>query len=101
MATNKEIASTIIAQLGGQGRLSAMTGAKSFVAIEKGLQFKIGKNAKNVNTVRIVLTDADTYDVEFGAARGMKYTVKDSTQGAYADMLKPLFEAATGMYLTF
>jgi hypothetical protein len=100
MATNKEIASTIIAQLGGQGRLSAMTGANSFVAIEKGLQFKIGKNAKNVNTVRIILTEQDLYNVEFGAARGMKYTVKYSTQGAYVDMLKPLFEAATGLYLT-
>jgi hypothetical protein len=105
MSTNMQIANTIIEQLGGKGRLCAMTGAKDFVALERGLSFGVGKNAKGVNKVIIRLTDADLYDVEFGRVRTVKgmptYKVLDSTEGAYADMLMDLFEQATGMYLTF
>jgi hypothetical protein len=104
MTRNQEIAQTILQQFGGRNRLSAMTGAKNFVAIENGLQFSIGRNAGGINIVIIKLRGDDTYDVEFGAARRvkleMRYTIKDRTEGAYADMLKPLFEKATGMYLT-
>jgi hypothetical protein len=104
MTRNQEIAAVIVQQLGGMGRLCAMTGAKDFVAIENGVSFGIGKNAKGVNKVRIVLTAQDLYDVEFGAVRTVKlmptYKVKSSTEGVYCDMLKAAFEAATGMYLT-
>ncbi len=104
MTRNQEIASVILQQLGGQGRLCAMTGAKDFVAIENGLQFGIGKNAKGVNKVRIVLNGDDLYDVEFGVCRRVKgvmgYKVLAATEGAYNDMLMDLFEQATGMYLT-
>lgn len=104
MTRNQEIAKIILQQLGGTGRLNIMTGAKNFVAIENGVRFNIGRNAKGVNVVTIVLNASDTYDVEFGAARRvkleMRYTVKDRTEGAYVDMLKPIFENATGMYLT-
>ncbi|MGF6996806.1 hypothetical protein [Paraburkholderia sp. GAS32] len=107
MTENQQIAATILNQLGGQRRLIAMTSAKDFVAIDKGVQFAIGKNSKGINKVRIVLNAADTYDVEFGFAR-MNWTtcehtwaVKDETKGAYAEMLMDLFESATGLYLTF
>lgn len=104
MTRNQEIAQVILQQLGGTGRLAVMTGAKDFMAIENGVQFSIGRNAKSVNKVRIVLTADDLYNVEFGAVRRVKgvptYKVLDSTQGAFADMLPQLFEAATGMYLT-
>ena len=103
-AENMQIAQTIAQQLGGFARLKTMTGAKDFVAIERGLQFGVGKNAKNVNKVIIRLTGDDLYDVEFGRVRSVKgmptYTVLDKTEGAYNDMLMDLFEAATGMYLT-
>jgi hypothetical protein len=104
LSKNQQIAAVIIQQLGGKGRLAAMTGAKDFLAIENGLQFGVGKNAAGVNKVRIVLVTGDLYDVEFGTVRRVKgvptYKVLDETKGAYADMLKPLFEKATGMYLT-
>jgi hypothetical protein len=100
-----QIANTILQQLGGAGRLKMMAGCKDFVAIDAGVQFGIGKNAAGINKAIIKLRADDTYDVEFGTARMVKfeyrYTVKDKTEGAYADMLKSLFERATGMYLTF
>jgi hypothetical protein len=104
MTRNQEIAKVILQQMGGMNRLAVMTGAKDFIAIENGVQFSIGRNAKGVNKVIIKLNGQDLYDVEFGAVRRIKgmpaYKMLDRTEGAYCDMLKPLFEAATGMYLT-
>lgn len=98
------IASTILEQLGGTGRLHRMTGAKKFIAIDHGVQFKIGSNAKRINTVRITLNGRDLYDVEFGRVRKVKgvptYTVVNEFKDAYNDMLVDLFESSTGMYLT-
>jgi hypothetical protein len=102
-----QIANTIIQQLGGPGRLTAMAGCKDFTAIDAGVQFGIGRNAAGINKAIIKLRADDTYDVEFGTVRMNRktfectWTVKDKTEGAYADMLKSLFERATGMYLTF
>ena len=100
-----QVADTIIAQFGGARRLSTMCGCKDFMAIESGVQFGIGSNAKGVNKVVVKLTAADLYDVEFGAVRRVKgvltFKVLDRTEGAYAEMLPELFERATGMYLTF
>src|SRR5476649_1983159 len=105
MTENQQIAATIISQMGGMSRLVVMTGAKDFVAIDRGVQFKIGKNEAGVNKV-IIKLNGDLYDVEFGTSSMSrktfehKWTVRDRTEGAYADMLKPLFERATGMYLS-
>jgi hypothetical protein len=99
--TNVEIANTILKQLGGTGRLNAMTGAKNFVAIENGVQFKIGRNSKSINTVIIRLNGRDLYDVEFGRTRKYEFKVVNRIEDAYNDMLKDLFESNTGMYLTF
>jgi len=99
--TNVEIANTILKQLGGTGRLNAMTGAKNFVAIENGVQFKIGRNSKSINTVIIRLNGRDLYDVEFGRTRKYEFKVVNRIEDAYNDMLKDLFEENTGMYLTF
>jgi hypothetical protein len=101
MATNMEIANIILQQLGGTGKLKVMCGCKDYVAIENGVQFKVGKNAMGVNFCKIVLTADDLYDVEFGAIRNYEFKVKNKTEGAYNDMLKSLFESATGMYLSF
>lgn len=100
-----EVANTIIQQFGGPGRLKAMAGCKDFMSLENGVKFGIGKNAAGINKCIVRLTDADLYDVEFGVVRRVKgvptYKIVDKTEGAYADMLKSLFERATGMYLTF
>lgn len=106
MTENQQIAETIIAQLGGKTRLVVFTGATDFVAIDRGVQFKIGRNEAGINKVIIKLNGSDLYNVEFGTSRlnsktyEYTWTVKDSTEDAYADMLKPLFERATGMYLS-
>lgn len=103
--TNMTIANTILKQLGGTGRLNAMTGAKNFVAIENGVQFKIGRNSKSINTVVVRLNGKDLYDVEFGRVRKVKglptYKIVNEINDAYNDMLVELFESNTGMYLTF
>ena len=92
------VANTILDQLGGAGRLRAMTGAYNFYDIGNGLSFKI-KNAR-ANYIKIKLTSMDLYDVEVGRIRGNTYKVVDSAQGLYFDQLKPFIEKATGMYLS-
>ena len=99
--TNVEIANTILKQMGGTGRLNAMTGAKDFVAIDNGVQFKTGRNSKSINTIVIRLNGRDLYDVEFGRVRKYEYKVVNKYDDVYNDMLKDLFEENTGMYLTF
>ena len=93
-----QIAKTILSQLGGN-RFVAMTGAKSFGYDSKGsvvsLQFRIGKNAKQVNTVRInYIRGKDLYEMNF--YKGTKLLKKVSN--VYADQLKKIFTKHTGMY---
>ena len=96
--TNKEIATTILQQMGGN-RLVAMTGAKNFLAIERGLQFTLPSNfAKDgVNRVRVVLDPDDTYTVEFMRARGTSCKSIAKFDSTYCDQLQELFEDVTGL----
>lgn len=91
------IANTILAQLGGN-RFRAMTGSRDFVAVERGIQFKVGRNGFGVNFCRIHLNAADTYDVEYGFLRSGRVTVKASSEGVYFDQLQADFTRNTGMY---
>lgn len=99
MTRSQEIASTIIAQLGGR-RFSAMTGAKNFIALENGVQFDIGRGATNKATkVRVTLTDADLYDLAFfqWKPRALECVpVAGAASGIYAEDLARLFTEATG-----
>ncbi len=95
---NKEIAKTIIQQLGGFGKLEVMTGAYNFVAIDYGVQFKI-KNPK-ANCIKIVVNGKDLYDVEIGRLRGADYKVLVDEKDVYVENLKELIEKSTGMYLS-
>ena len=95
---DKRQAGETLKQLGGN-RFIAMTGAKNFVVGPKGMGFKIGKNAKNVNYVRIDLDRGkDLYDMYFNfvSVRGVK--VKAKVKGVYADDLRGMFTKHTGMY---
>ncbi len=106
MSENLKIAQTILTQMGGQRRVSVMTGAKDFVAIDRGIQFAIGKNSAGINKVIIRLNASDLYDVEFGNVRMNRKTfetnwkVKESANGVFAENLKAVFEHATGLYLS-
>tara|TARA_A100001037_G_scaffold244817_1_gene225921 strand:+ start:81374 stop:81967 length:594 start_codon:yes stop_codon:yes gene_type:complete len=93
---NKRQGAEVIQQLGG-GRFIAMTGAKDFFIGPKGVVFKIGRNSKGVNYVRINLNSMDTYDVEFLSVRNYKEKVKSTAKGIYADMLRDVFEQHTGL----
>ena len=95
---NRQIADTILLQLGNAGRLKMMTGAYNFSVIPSGVSFRI-KNPR-ANYIKITLTPMDLYDLEVGRVRGTTYKVIAKHEGVYNDMLKPLIEKATGMYLS-
>ena len=93
---NKRQGAEVIQQLGG-GRFIAMTGAKDFFLGPKGMVFKIGRNSKGINYVRISLNFMDTYDIQFLQVRKFKEKVKSEAKGVYADMIRDVFEQHTGL----
>ena len=98
--TNQEVAKTILSQLGGSGRLSAMIGAHTFTSGANSLSFKIKARAKNgIKGIRITLDPSDTYTVEFLAIRGLNVK-SDAVPMVYCDSLKSLIESKTGLYLS-
>ena len=90
------VATTILGQLGGQ-RFIAMTGARNIVGDVKLLSFKLPTRGKNPNVVVITLNAQDTYDIEFGRLRKFSYTILDQVKSVYADSLRAVFEAKTGL----
>jgi hypothetical protein len=99
--TDTTIATNIIQQMGGFGKISMLTGAKNFVAGVNYVAFTIGKGAKNkINKVKVTLNSQDLYDVEFGREWGMKYTKISGSENIFNDMLMDEFETATGFFLT-
>jgi len=109
-----EIANTIRQQLGNLA--FSMVGAKDLMSFNEeagaGLMFKIGRNSKKVQWVKITLAPSDTYSVEFSRITPRRLNKKTLTHsggekkilskmdGLYTDMLKPVIEEATGMYLS-
>jgi hypothetical protein len=98
--TNLEVANTILAQLGGAGRLRMMTSAKDFLGDDKSLSFRIGKNARGVNKVKVTLNPSDTYTVEVFRVRAGTVKALGSASDVYAESLVRNVEALTGLYLT-
>jgi hypothetical protein len=95
------VASTILRQMGGIQRIAMMTGAVQFVTMNDGVQFKF-KGSRKANCVRVTLDPSDTYTVEFYriTKRGLDVKTVKTLTGCYCDMLKPLFEETTGLYLS-
>ena len=89
-------AKTILQQLGAN-RFIAMTGAKNFAFDSKYMSFKIGRNSKGINHVRIAHNAKDLYDMEFGFNSVKGYKVKKKVKDVYADMLGTMFKKYTGM----
>lgn len=99
-AESLQVAETIISQLGGAGPLRAMCGCKGFVGGSRYVQFKVGKNAKKVSLCRIELDDGDTYTVRFYSGTWRTLRPVFEASDVYADSLRGIFEAQTGMYLS-
>jgi hypothetical protein len=101
--TNTEIAETILMQMGGINRIHLMTGAKHFLALENGVSFRY-PGSEHSNYVKIILNGKDLYDVEFGKIRNVKgvptYKLVETMDDLYFDMLKPIFEQHTRLYLS-
>jgi hypothetical protein len=93
-----QVAQTIIDQLGGAGKLTAMTGAHSFLDLNDGVQFQF-KGSRKANCMIVKLDPSDTYAVEFWrTGKNMKCVL--GIVNVYAEDLKPLFERTTGLYLS-
>lgn len=98
MATDLAVANTILAQLGGAGRLTAMIGAHSFSGEEDRLRFKIKARAlQGIKCINIVYLPSDTYRVEFWSVRGVNVSKVAEHADIYADGLIPLIEEVTGL----
>ncbi len=105
---NMEIAQTICQQIGGRALM--MIGGKQKVAIENGVDIKVGKGAKHptggkVTHLRIVLDEAsDTYTFEAircNVRAKEMVKVLERTEGVYVDMLHEMIERSTGFYTSF
>ena len=97
---SKEIAQTILAQLGG-ARFRLFTGAHSFTYDGPALIFRLPRNPRSVTAMRITLTPADLYKVEALGIRGGTVKVKASLDDVYCDQLASTFEEFTGLYTGF
>ncbi len=100
-AERQQIANTILAQLGGR-RFVAMTGASKLTVADSGLNFVLpsGFATDGINVVRITLTPADDYTIEFiriGRAPHYKTQIIKTLDMVYCDQLTDVFERTTGL----
>lgn len=102
MTSNQEIAETILKHLGGQRSLHVMTGAKNFVAIDRGVRFQINSRLSrpNISHFEIRLNLSDLYDVKLILVRGRNTKEVTSSKDIYADDLRDFIERHTGLVLT-
>lgn len=99
---NKEQAEILVKQLGGN-QLVAMTGAKGFGLTTDGkLAFRIQRAKNGINLITVTLNNLDLYDVKFekfrfSAKTGTTRKVIEEHNNVYSDMLRGIFERATGL----
>jgi hypothetical protein len=92
------VGQTIADQIGARAFL--MMGARDVLASARGLQFKVGRNAKRVAAVQVNLDDDDTYTVTFWAGRGLDWRAIGEVSMVHADSLRRVLEDGTGLYLS-
>lgn len=97
---HKNIAETILKQIGGHNRLKLMIGANNFQFDQSNLTFRYMKaDRNNSNYVDIKLMESDTYTLTFWNIRGHKCKIVQTIEGVYADNLASIFSDATGLDL--
>lgn len=98
-----EIATTILNQMGGTGRLGVMIGAKNFAASQRAVQFRFGAQ-RRFNFCKVALNGDDTYTMEISRVAngktGIKKTNVNHFETVYCDQLVELFERTTGLHLS-
>ena len=90
------VANTILDQLGGR-HFIVMTGSKNFVGSDNSLSFHVGRNAKSITHVKIMLNGLDLYDVSFMRIRKGSVAYSHDIQDVYFDDLQTLFTKETGL----
>ena len=91
----------ILNQLGGK-RFMMFTGAKHFGVGKEGLSFKIGRNSKQVNHIKIDYDRGrDLYNMKFDWVTKNGIKNKKTLKGVYADQLQRVFSMHTGMATKF
>jgi len=99
--TASQLTTTILDQMGGVGRIRAMTGAHSFVDHGDAVSFLFpNRQRSRGNSVKITLDRGrDTYNMEFFnvSIRGAKKVKTFKDVGA--EQLAPLFSKQTGLHL--
>src|SRR4030042_1880952 len=99
--TQNTTANTIIEQLGGFGKLKAMTGAKDFTSVENGVCFKFkNPNRNRPNYIMVVLAGDDTYNVTMAKLVRFEPLNQSTVSGIQVGQIKELFENATGLCLS-
>jgi hypothetical protein len=83
-----------LSQLGGN-KFIAMTGATCYHDNNGNTLVVKFKGSKAANIMYVTLNSMDTYDVKFCKFRGMDIKTVAEFNGAYVDMLKPMFEDTT------
>jgi hypothetical protein len=98
---SKEVAETILEQLGGR-RFMAMTGARHFLADGSALRFRLPSNfaQHGINAITITLNAFDTYDLVFSKVHGPNFTSVATVRGIFADQLRDVFRSETGLDTT-
>lgn len=89
----KKIATQTYEQLGGQGKLKAMIGAKDFTYDSKdgSISFKF-KKSNGINYIKIRLNGNDLYDIEYGNIVKLNYKMVKMATDIYNTNLKSNIE---------
>jgi len=95
----KSVAETILEQMGGYNKLRAMVGAHSFVGGSDCLRFGY---AGKVKRCIIILTPDDLYTMRLWEIRkgGLDCKLVYEQERLFADSLREVFEAQTGLVLS-
>lgn len=96
MATDMQVANTILAQLGGQ-RFIAMTGANSFTGDTNRLIFALPRNPSRINKIEITLNGSDLYDIAGYSIRGTTVRKISGRLMVSAENLCAAFTSLTGL----
>lgn len=107
MQNSKQVACTILQQLGGRVFL-AFTGSHTLISYPNGCAMYLRKNIGKVNRLKITLNGKDLYDVKFFYFRANYKSDKGYSESnvqefndIYFDQLQALFTQVTGLLTKF